>query len=122
VRREVYERERASCAYVGEGGRRCGSTLRLEYQHIVPFARGGPSTPASLTLYCKAHNLLQAKKDFGEQHIKRKQLERRAATALVALGYKRKEAEQVVGVAVQRLPNVSGLEALLHESLRSLAR
>src|SRR5262249_60942396 len=49
VRREVYEREGGSCAYVGEGGRRCGSTLRLEYQHIVPRACGGPSTANNLT-------------------------------------------------------------------------
>src|SRR5437879_2640363 len=57
VRREVYEREGGSCAYVGEGDRRCCSTLRLEYQHIVPVARGGESTPKNLTLFCRAHNL-----------------------------------------------------------------
>jgi len=122
VRREVYDREGGSCAYVGEGGRRCGSRLRLEYQHIVPVACEGPSTPANLTLYCRAHNLLQAKKDFGEEHIRRKQIEQRAAASLVKLGYKRKEAEQVVAVAVAQLPDGSDLEALLQTSLRILAR
>jgi hypothetical protein len=38
VRRDVYRRDGGTCAYVGEGHRRCGSTLRLEYQHIVPVA------------------------------------------------------------------------------------
>src|SRR5262249_37886339 len=122
VRREVYDREGGSCAYVGEGDRRCGSTLRLEYQHMGPVARGGPATPANVTLYCRAHNLLQAQKDFGEEHVKRKQLERSAATALVSLGYKRKEAEQVVAVAVEQLAQGGDLEALLHTSLRILAR
>src|SRR5262245_29345049 len=40
VRREVYERDGGSCAYVSEQDRRCRSTLRLEYQHIVPLACG----------------------------------------------------------------------------------
>src|SRR2546425_323027 len=61
VRREVYEREGGSCAYVGEENRRCCSTLRLEYQHIIPVACGGPSTPENVTLFCRSHNLLQAK-------------------------------------------------------------
>ena len=71
VRRDVYQREGGTCAYVGEGHRRCGSTLRLEFQHIVPVARGGRSTPENVTLYCRAHNLLQAEKDFGAEHIRR---------------------------------------------------
>jgi len=122
VRREVYEREGGSCAYVGEEDRRCCSTLRLEYQHIVPLARGGPSTPTNVTIFCRAHNLLQAKKDFGEEYVKRKQLERRAADALVGLGYRRGEAEQMVGVAIQQLPQGSDLKALLQKSLQILAR
>ena len=49
VRREVYHREGGSCAYVGEENRRCCSTRRLEYQHVVPLARGGPSTPENVS-------------------------------------------------------------------------
>ena len=100
VRRDVYRREGGTCAYVGEGHRRCGSTLRLEFQHIVPVARGGRSTLENITLYCRAHNLLQAEKDFGAEHVRRKQLERSAADSLVRLGYPRRQAEQVVGIAI----------------------
>jgi len=121
VRREVHDRERGTCAYVGEGNRRCCSKLRLEYQHIVPVARGGPSTPENLTLFCCAHNLLQAEKDFGVEHVKQKQLERSAADALVRLGYKRAQAERVVGVAIEELPDGSDLKALLQKSLQILA-
>jgi len=122
VRREVYERERGGCAYVGDENRRCGSTLRLEYQHIIPLACGGPSTAQNVTLFCRSHNLLQAEKDFGEEHVKRKQLEQRAANALVRLGYKRGQAEQVVRVAIQQLPCESDLKALLQKGLQILAQ
>jgi hypothetical protein len=120
VRREVYEREGGTCAYVGEGHRRCGSTLRLEYQHIVPVARGGRSTLENVTLYCRAHNLLQAESDFGAEHVRRKQLERSATGSLVRLGYPRRQAEQVVGIAIDAC--ATDLRALVHRSLQILAR
>src|SRR5581483_9446867 len=75
VRREVFERESGSCAYVGEEGRRCGSQMQIEYQHIVPYACGGSSTVENITLFCKSHNLLQAEKDFGEEHVTKKKAE-----------------------------------------------
>jgi 5-methylcytosine-specific restriction endonuclease McrA len=113
VRREVFEREGGSCAFVGEEGRRCGSTVRLEYQHIVPFACGGPSSAENLTLFCQPHNQLQAKKDFGEDHVTNKC----AAAALINLGYSRRQAEHAVQVASQQRPH-SDLATLVRESLR----
>src|SRR5581483_6369883 len=65
VKRKVYDREGGSCAFVGEEGRRCGSRDKIEYQHIVPEARGGQFTEDNITLHCQKHNLHQAKKDFG---------------------------------------------------------
>jgi 5-methylcytosine-specific restriction endonuclease McrA len=112
VRREVFEREGGSCAYVGEG-RRCGSTVRLEYQHIVPFACGGPSSAENLTLFCQPHNQLQAEKDFGKHHVTKK----RATAALIKLGYSRRQAEQAVQLASQQRPH-SDLATLVRESLR----
>src|SRR5262249_10252422 len=53
MRREVYDREGGTCAYVGAEGRRCNSRRQLEYQHIIPFARGGSTTVENLTLYCR---------------------------------------------------------------------
>jgi hypothetical protein len=112
VRREVFNREGGSCAFVGEEGRRCGSTLRLEYQHIVPVARGGRSSPENLTLFCRSHNQLQADKDFGAEHV----TQRRAVSALTNLGYKRALAEQ----AVRQLPPTSDLTTLVRQCLRLL--
>jgi hypothetical protein len=62
MQREVFERVGGCCAYVGEDGRRCGSTFQLEFQHIIPVAQGGLTTPENLTLYCRAHNLFRRRR------------------------------------------------------------
>jgi hypothetical protein len=116
VRRQVFDRDGGCCTYVGEEGRRCASTLRLEYQHIVPVARGGRSTPENLTLFCRAHNQLQAEKDFGVEHIMRK----RAESALTKLGYSRKDAERALGIAMAQLAPSPDLDTLLRACLRLL--
>jgi hypothetical protein len=118
VRRVVFEREGGSCAFVGEDGRRCGSKRWLEYHHREPFACGGPATADNLTLYCHAHNKLQAKRDFGEAHV----LKKSAVAGLVRLGCRRKEAEAAVRVAMERLPREADLAAVVRESLRALRR
>jgi 5-methylcytosine-specific restriction endonuclease McrA len=120
MKREVVDRVGGCCAYIGEDGRRCCSTYQLEFQHIIPLAKGGRTTVDNLTLYCRPHNLLQAEKDFGEELIKRKRLHADAATALAHLGYKRKEAERAVGVAVLQLPRGADLGALVRECLQIL--
>jgi hypothetical protein len=69
TRREVWKRDGGCCAFVSPSGRRCCSTHQLEFHHLVPYARGGGDTPSNITLRCKAHNLQQARKDFGQQHM-----------------------------------------------------
>lgn len=67
VKQEVYSRDGGSCSYVGDGGRRCGSTHQLEYDHIFPFALGGPSDVAmNIRLLCRAHNQFVAQVAFGD--------------------------------------------------------
>jgi hypothetical protein len=56
VRRAVNERDGGRCAYVSDDGRRCGSRERLQYDHIVPVARGGESTVDNVRQLCAAHN------------------------------------------------------------------
>ena len=55
VRRAVWARDEGRCAFVGSHGR-CRETGGLEFHHLVPFARGGPTTAANLSLRCRAHN------------------------------------------------------------------
>jgi hypothetical protein len=42
VRREVWFRDDAKCQWPVISGGTCGSTLRLEIDHVVPRGRGGP--------------------------------------------------------------------------------
>ncbi len=63
TRRVVFERDEGRCTFVGTGGHRCGSSMRLELHHIVPFALGGPDTPDNLTLHCGPHNRLVAERE-----------------------------------------------------------
>jgi hypothetical protein len=71
VRDEVWRRDDSRCAFVGPDGRRCNATHQLEVHHRDPFARGGPPTVENLALFCKAHNLHAARRDFGAEHIER---------------------------------------------------
>jgi Holliday junction DNA helicase RuvB len=54
VRREVWRRDHGKCA-------RCGSRENLEYDHIIPRAKGGSNTARNIELLCEACN--RAKSD-----------------------------------------------------------
>ena len=69
VRREVWKRDGGQCAWRSEDGRRCGSTWKLELDHIVPAALGGASTVENLRVCCQAHNGLHAEHVFGRGHM-----------------------------------------------------
>ncbi len=66
VRRAVWQRDERRCACVGADGR-CPETGWLELHHVVPFARGGPTTVENLELRCRAHNAYEAALAFGEK-------------------------------------------------------
>ncbi|MFL5273901.1 MAG: HNH endonuclease [Anaeromyxobacteraceae bacterium] len=69
VRREVWKRDGGRCAWCAADGRRCGSTWKLELDHIAPAALGGRSTVENLRLCCKSHNQLSAAQIFGHAHM-----------------------------------------------------
>jgi hypothetical protein len=81
VRREVYRRDGACCAFVDARGQRCRETHYLELHHLQPFARNGAHLASNLTLRCVAHNALAAQRDFGPQLM----AERRGSTRHEAL-------------------------------------
>lgn len=64
VRREVWRRDSARCAFVGAAGR-CPERCFLERHHVMPFARGGEATAANVELRCRAHNAYEAELAFG---------------------------------------------------------
>ena len=56
VKRQVWRRDGARCAFRGEDGRRCDATSPLEFHHVVPYAHSGETSAANLELRCRAHN------------------------------------------------------------------
>jgi len=62
VKRFIQNRDR-SCTYTSPEGRRCSSTYLLQFDHIRPFALGGPTTVDNLRLRCATHNRLYSLSD-----------------------------------------------------------
>jgi hypothetical protein len=64
VRRAVWARDAAQCAFVGTNGR-CTETGFLEFHHVVPYAAGGAATVENVQIRCAAHNRHEADLFFG---------------------------------------------------------
>ena len=90
VRRAVRERDQGQCTFDGETGHRCGARKFLEFDHIIPVARGGEATVENLTLRCRVHNAFEAERTFGagfmeqKREAARQKADARAATKLPA--------------------------------------
>jgi 5-methylcytosine-specific restriction endonuclease McrA len=69
VKREVRVRDGGKCQWPVVGGGVCGSTVRLEVDHVMPRGRGGPSTVENCRILCKPHNLEAARQVYGDQHM-----------------------------------------------------
>src|SRR5689334_6524529 len=65
IRRAVWERDRGQCTFVGDTGHRCAARTRLEFDHVVPVARGGQTSVETIRLRCRAHNQYEAERTFG---------------------------------------------------------
>jgi 5-methylcytosine-specific restriction endonuclease McrA len=64
IRRQVWARDEGRCAFAGALDR-CTETSRLEFHHLIPFARGGPTTFENVALRCRAHNSYESQQLFG---------------------------------------------------------
>jgi hypothetical protein len=69
VKRAVAARDGGRCTFVSADGRRCEETRFLEFHHESPWARGGAHEPDNITLWCRAHNALAARRDFGAEFV-----------------------------------------------------
>jgi 5-methylcytosine-specific restriction endonuclease McrA len=76
VKRAVWERDGGQCTFVGEGGHRCESRTRLEFDHVEAVANGGHATVPGLRLRCRAHNQLEAERTFGRDFMETKRQSR----------------------------------------------
>ncbi len=71
VRRAVWTRDGGRCQWPMDSGEICGSTHRLELDHVHPKARGGPATEENLRILCEPHNKLAAWLAYGERWMGR---------------------------------------------------
>jgi hypothetical protein len=71
VKRAVMERDGGRCQFVLPSGEICGATRRLEFDHVRPLALGGASTVENLRLCCGPHNLIAARRVFGDAWMDR---------------------------------------------------
>ncbi len=69
VKREVWKRDGGKCQWPTASGGICGSTRRLELDHIQPRSRGGASSVDNLRILCRAHNDLAARRALGEERM-----------------------------------------------------
>jgi 5-methylcytosine-specific restriction endonuclease McrA len=69
VKRAVWKRDGARCAFVSDDGQRCPETSDLEFDHMDPVARGGRATVDRMRLLCRAHNQHVAERSFGTQFM-----------------------------------------------------
>jgi hypothetical protein len=66
VRREVMKRSGGRCEWTFENGERCSSADQVECDHITPRALGGKATVANTRATCRGHNVLAARRAFGD--------------------------------------------------------
>ena len=70
-KREVFERDGMRCTFSDDRGRRCAELGGLELAHIQPHGRRGSTDAHNLRLRCKAHNRLDADRDYGRDNMNR---------------------------------------------------
>jgi hypothetical protein len=66
IRRAVWQRDGGRCQFPLEGGGICGSTYRVQLDHVIPWARGGPTTIDNLRCACDVHNRHAARQAYGD--------------------------------------------------------
>jgi len=72
VKRAVHERDGGRCTFVSASGVRCPACTRLEYDHVLEFARGGEATVDNLRLRCRVHNQYEAEQTYGAAFMEQK--------------------------------------------------
>src|SRR5512138_3287162 len=67
VQRGVMKRSGGRCEFVLANGERCNSTYQVEIDHIEPKALGGVATVEGCRAACRPHNMLAARRVFGNE-------------------------------------------------------
>jgi hypothetical protein len=70
VKAVTIARAQWQCEYVGASGKRCIEKRHLQFEHHIPFAKGGKNTEANIKFYCRGHNGLTAMEAYGQYKCK----------------------------------------------------
>ncbi len=71
VKRAVWKRDGGRCQWPVDGGGVCGSNHKVELDHVIPRARGGPPTIENTRLLCRVHNEYAASQVYGDEWMDR---------------------------------------------------
>ncbi len=69
VARAVWDRDGGCCVWGMASWEKCGSDEDTEIDHIDPVAFGGKPTVSNLRIVCRGHNILHARRCFGDAHM-----------------------------------------------------
>jgi 5-methylcytosine-specific restriction endonuclease McrA len=70
VKQAVRKRSAHRCEYTDViTGRRCSSRFGLEFDHLIPYAKGGESTLENCRHLCANHNRFAAVREFGQEKM-----------------------------------------------------
>jgi 5-methylcytosine-specific restriction endonuclease McrA len=121
VMNSVWNRDRGRCTFVSEDGQVCGSCEHLEFDHIVPVARGGESTIANLRLRCRAHNQFEAERTFGPEFMRHKREQARWVAAEKRAAATEKSAKASVDDDLDVIPWLRTLGFRMDQAKRAAA-
>ncbi len=72
LKTQVRIRSKDQCEFVDQGtGRRCEQRQYLEFDHKMPFAKGGGHSFENLRHYCRTHNTFHAIQTYGRMKMER---------------------------------------------------
>ena len=70
LRHQVMARDGGQCSYISPEGVRCAARVHLEFDHKIPWSRGGGHSEENLRLLCFMHNQLAGRQLLGREVMK----------------------------------------------------
>jgi 5-methylcytosine-specific restriction endonuclease McrA len=56
IKRFALARANHQCEHIHTDGARCPSKFQLQFDHVVPFSKGGGSNLENIQVFCRVHN------------------------------------------------------------------
>lgn len=56
IKRFVFKRAQGRCEHIHTSGARCSSQFQTQFDHVIPFSKGGGTTLENIQLLCRVHN------------------------------------------------------------------